>query len=130
MYGDVVGHDSEDEEFLDRAEEFEKAYNFRFEVSPALQVAGCMMLGMGVPLQLQGQSRFGGLLAAAGALTCICPGIRGKSTPTTSGQGQHEAEAACVSEWFHSRSASPCLGCCCAGSVLGDTGKVDQSLMA
>ena len=38
MHGDVVGNDSEDEEFLDRAEEFEKAYNFRFEVSLALFV--------------------------------------------------------------------------------------------
>ena len=37
-HGDVVGNDSEDEEFLDRAEEFEKAYNFRFEVSLALFV--------------------------------------------------------------------------------------------
>ena len=91
----MVGNDSEDEEFLDRAEEFEKVYNFRFEVSPALLVAGCMPLGTGVPSQRQGQSASGGLPAAAGALTCTCPGTRRSSTSPTSAQGQHEAEAAC-----------------------------------
>ena len=119
MYGDVVGNDSEDEEFLDRAEEFEKAYNFRFEVSPSLLVAGCMTLGTGLPLQLQSQSTSGGLSATAGTLTSSCPGIRRSSTSTPSAfaPGQHQAQAACVPSGSTGGQPVPAWGLAVLGLV-------------
>lgn len=39
-YEDIVGvHDDEDEAYDNQADQFEAAYNFRFEVSPAVRCA-------------------------------------------------------------------------------------------